>query len=131
MKTPRWYDLTKNIKHRKNGTYSCIVYLKDPMTGKTRPKWKGGFASEKEAERELIRWQNEINENRYNVDAEMKLSVYLQSWLDLKKKSAETRHIRRLQTQHRKAYQPEHWNAAAERYNADHVGKALRPFIED
>ena len=78
--------MTKNIKHRKNGPYSCIVYLKDPLTGKTRPKWKGGFASEKEAEKELIRWQNEINENRYNVDAEMKLSVYLQSWLDLKKK---------------------------------------------
>ncbi len=78
--------MAKNIKHRKNGTYSCIVYLKDPLTGKTRPKWKGGFATEKEAEKELIRWQNEINENRYNVDAEMKLSVYLQSWLDLKKK---------------------------------------------
>mgnify|MGYP000942788381 CR=1 FL=1 len=77
--------MTKNIKKRKNGTYSCIVYLKDPLTGKTRPKWKSGFHSEKEAEKERIRWTQAINEGKYSLDSEMKLSAYLALWLDTKK----------------------------------------------
>jgi len=78
--------MAKNIIKRKNGTYSCVVYLKDPLTGKTRPKWKGGFHSEKEAEKEHVRWLQEINESRYSLDSEMKLSAYLALWLDTKKK---------------------------------------------
>lgn len=78
--------MAKNIIHRKNGTYCCIVYVKDPLTGKTRSKWRGGFSSEKEAEKERVRWMNEINENRFSEDADMKLSIYLASWLELKKK---------------------------------------------
>ncbi len=78
--------MAKNIIRRKNGTYCCIVYVKDPLTGKTRPKWAGGFSSEKEAEKERVRWMNEINENRFSEDADMKLSIYLASWLELKKK---------------------------------------------
>jgi len=78
--------MAKNIKKRKNGTYSCIVYLKDPLTGKTRPKWKSGFHSEKEAEKARVQWVQEINENRYSLDSEVKLSIYLDSWLNTKKK---------------------------------------------
>ncbi len=78
--------MAKNIVKRKNGTYSCIVYIKDPLTGKTRPKWESGFTSEKEAEKERVRLLNDINENRFSMDAELKLSVYLCSWLEVKKK---------------------------------------------
>lgn len=79
--------MAKNIIKRKNGTYSCVVYLKDPLTGKTRPKWKGGFHSEKAAEKERVRWMQEINDGRYSLDSEMKLSAYLALWLDTKKKA--------------------------------------------
>lgn len=78
--------MAKNIVKRKNGRWYCIVYVKDPLSGKTRQKWRGGFTTEKEAEVELVRLMNEINENRFNVDADMKLTVYLASWLELKKK---------------------------------------------
>lgn len=78
--------MAKNIVKRKNGRWYCIVYVKDPLSGKTRQKWRGGFTTEKEAEIELVRLMNEINENRFSVDADMKLSVYLALWLDLKKK---------------------------------------------
>ena len=77
--------MAKNIKKRKNGSYSCIVYLKDPLTGKTKPKWKSGFHSEKDAEKERIRWTQEINEGKYSLDSEMKLSAYLALWLETKK----------------------------------------------
>lgn len=77
--------MSKNIVKRKNGTYSCVVYFRDPLTGKTKPKWKGGFKSEKEAEKELIRWSHEINEGKYSLDSEMKLSAYLNLWLESKK----------------------------------------------
>ena len=79
--------MSKNIIKRKNGNYSCIVYIRDPLTGKTTPKWKGGFKSEKEAEKELARWSNEINEGKYSLDSEMKLSSYLAMWLDNKQKT--------------------------------------------
>lgn len=77
--------MAKNIKKRKNGSYSCIVYLKDPLTGKTKPRWKSGFHSEKDAEKERIRWTQEINEGKYSLDSEMKLSAYLALWLETKK----------------------------------------------
>ena len=79
--------MSKNIVKRKNGTYSCVVYFKDPLTSKTKPKWKGGFKSEKEAEKELTRWNYEINEGKYSLESEMKLSVYLTMWLDGKEKT--------------------------------------------
>lgn len=62
--------------------YYVIDIPEDPVTGKRRQKWKGGFATEKIAEAACTEEINRINKGLYVEDSSMTLAAYLQLYLE-------------------------------------------------
>jgi integrase len=67
---------------KRGRTWSYVIRVPDPETGRTKPRWVGGFASEAEAKaardeaRVLARRGEYVDRSRVTVKA------YLESWLD-------------------------------------------------
>lgn len=76
-------------KYRKRGnpfkrgsTWTIIYYVADPVTGKKKQKWKGGFKTKKEAQQALYEINAKINSNTYVEPTKMTLAEYLMQWYD-------------------------------------------------
>lgn len=73
---------------RRGRGYSIVVDIgRDPSTGKRKQKWQGGFHSKKEAEAELARVVNSVEQGTYVNAARTLLSDYLRRWLEAAKVS--------------------------------------------
>ncbi|SDY56923.1 site-specific integrase [Thermoactinomyces sp. DSM 45892] len=68
---------------RKRGSKWCYVIDvgRDPQTGKRKQKWSKGFPTKREAERELNKTINEIENGTFVESNKMTLGEYLEIWL--------------------------------------------------
>ena len=79
----------KNVRQR-GSTWSYIIYPKDPITGMvSRPKWVGGFKSEKDAETARRIAQAEIDAGIYKCYSNMTVEQYLNLWFSTHSKGIE------------------------------------------
>lgn len=66
----------------KRGKTWTIVYYVTDENGKRRQKWKGGFRTKKEAERELARITHALHTGTYVEPSRMTVAEYLRYWLE-------------------------------------------------
>lgn len=72
---------------RKRGSkWSIVVDIgKDPKTGKRKQKWFSGYKTKKEAQADLARIINEIEQNTFIIPANTTLKDYLEYWIKQRK----------------------------------------------
>ncbi len=72
---------------RKRGSkYSIVVDIgKNPATGKRQQKWFSGYRTKKEAQADLARIINELEQNTFILPSTDTLSEYLQYWIEQRK----------------------------------------------
>lgn len=69
---------------RKRGSkYSIIIDIgKDPKTGKRQQKWFSGYKTKKEAQADLARIINELEQNTFIIPSDETLKGYLDYWIE-------------------------------------------------
>ena len=67
---------------KRGATFSCVVREKDPATGKTRPRWIGGFQTRKAAKDARDAARNAVNRGTYVAPQDLTVGAYLDRWLD-------------------------------------------------
>ena len=74
----------KNGIVKRGTTYSYVLRVPDPATGKTKPVWRGGFATHAEAKaaRELA--AGDLQRGAYLPDQRLTVAEYLYDWLGSK-----------------------------------------------
>jgi integrase len=67
---------------KRGATWSYVVREKDPATGKTRPRWVGGFPTQKAAKAARVAASNAVNVGSYVAPQDLTVGAYLDRWLD-------------------------------------------------
>ena len=67
---------------KRGATFSYVVREKDPATGKTRPRWIGGFQTRKAAKDARDAARNAVNRGTYVAPQDLTVGAYLDRWLD-------------------------------------------------
>jgi integrase len=80
---------------RRGKTYSYVVRERDPKTGKTRPRWVGGFRTRKDAEAARDAARHAVHRGTYVAPQDLTVQAYLDGWLkahsvELKASTAES-----------------------------------------
>jgi Phage integrase, N-terminal SAM-like domain/Arm DNA-binding domain len=67
---------------KRGNTWSCVIRVKDPETGVSKPRWGGGFATEQEAK--ASRDEARVNAQRgQHIDRHsITVAAYLDRWLE-------------------------------------------------
>lgn len=63
-------------------TWTYIIYVPDPQTGKKKQKWVGGFESKEEAVNALARARIEIAEGRVSTWGDLPFEEYVEKYLE-------------------------------------------------
>jgi integrase len=72
-----------HIARRPSGRYAVVVELdRDPITGKRRQRWHGGYRTKKEAEQALTELLGRIQRGEYVMASTETVGDYLDIWLD-------------------------------------------------
>lgn len=71
-------------------TYSYVLRIPDPLTGRTKPAWVGGFISEREAKLARDKARVSLGNRDYTPPTKLTLGDYLDTWLKNKQVSAST-----------------------------------------
>ena len=84
----------KNGIAKRGSTYSYVIRVPDPKTGKTKPQWVGGFKSEIEAKKARDKARVTVSNGTYVPPLKMTLEDFLAYWIKihsqtLKPKTAE------------------------------------------
>ncbi|MEY4468722.1 MAG: hypothetical protein RLZZ87_46 [Actinomycetota bacterium] len=82
MATPS-RDKVKNGVVARGNTWSYVLRVPDPITGKTKPKWVGGFATEKEAKLARDKARVAIGTNSYIGSTSLTVGEFLNQWIEL------------------------------------------------
>lgn len=67
---------------KRGSTYSYVVRERDPKTGKTKPRWIGGFRTRKDAERARDAARHAVNRGTYVAPQDLTVKAYLEQWID-------------------------------------------------
>ena len=67
-------------------TWSYVLRVPDPLTGKTKPKWVGGFDSEKSAKLARDKARVSIAKRDYVPPTKQSLGDFLNAWIDIHSK---------------------------------------------
>lgn len=67
---------------KRGTTWSYIIRIKDPATGKSKQVWVGGFATEKEAKEARDKARVEARQGQFVNRSEASVTGYLRGWLD-------------------------------------------------
>lgn len=65
----------------RGATYSYVVRERDPETGKTKPRWLGGFPTRTAAKRARDSARNAVNKGTYVSPAKLTVEAYLDKWI--------------------------------------------------
>lgn len=68
------------VVHR-GSTWSYVIRVRDPETGRSRPRWVGGFRTEREAKRARDEARVAANRSEYVNRDTITLGAYLDGWL--------------------------------------------------
>jgi len=72
----------KNGLVRRGKSWSYVLRVPDEITGKTKPKWVGGFSTEKEAKLARDRARVALATNNYISGNKVTVGEYLINWID-------------------------------------------------
>ena len=80
---------------RRGATWSYVVRERDPQTGKSRPRWVGGFSTRKAAKDARDTARNAVNKGTYVAPQNLTVGEYLERWItahsvELKPSTAKT-----------------------------------------
>jgi integrase len=67
---------------KRGATWSYVVREKDPATGKTRPRWVGGFSTRTAAKAARDGARNAVNTGTYVAPQDVTVGAYLDRWLE-------------------------------------------------
>jgi integrase len=76
-------DKVKNGVVIRGKTWSYVLRVPDPVTGKTKPKWVGGFATEKEAKLARDKARVALGTNNYICSTSLTVGEFLTQWIEL------------------------------------------------
>lgn len=71
-----------NNPFQRGNTWTYILYVRDPATGKKKQKWVGGFKTKKEATEELRKKEAQIELGTYDVYEGLSTRDYLLDWFE-------------------------------------------------
>lgn len=83
---PKTKNKVKNGIVYTGRSWSYVLRVPDPKTGKTKPKWVGGFESEKAAKVARDKARVAIANRDFAVPGKLTLEAFLRSWIDLHSK---------------------------------------------
>lgn len=112
---------------RKRGQTWTIVYDHgpDPVTGRRRQRWRGGFRTRKEAERELARALHEVNQGGDPFPDTLLLRPFVERWLEHQRTRIRPRTFERYSQQMRDHVFPEIGNVPLTKLRPAHVQRVL------
>lgn len=67
---------------RRGTTWSYVVREKDPATGKSKPRWVGGFPTRRAAEAARDAARHAVHRGTYVAPQDLTVSAYLDQWLE-------------------------------------------------
>jgi integrase len=67
---------------KRGTTWSYVVREKDPTTGKTKPRWIGGFKTQKAAKEARDAARNAVHVGTYVAPQDLTVATYLDKWLE-------------------------------------------------
>ncbi|QBR94520.1 site-specific integrase [Nocardioides euryhalodurans] len=67
---------------KRGRTWSYVVREPDPATGRTRPRWVGGFPTRKAAQAARDAARHALNRGTYVAPQELTVAAYLDQWLE-------------------------------------------------
>jgi integrase len=67
---------------KRGSTYSYVVRERDPETGKTKPRWVGGFKSRGEAEEKRDKARVAVRRGTYVIPQDLKVGKLLDDWIE-------------------------------------------------
>lgn len=76
-------DKVKNGVVIRGKTWSYVLRVPDPLTGKTKPRWVGGFTSEKEAKLARDKARVALGTNNYIGSTSLTVGEFLNQWIAL------------------------------------------------
>jgi len=68
---------------KRGSTYSYVIRVPDHKTGKTKPKWVGGFKTESEAKKARDKARVTVANGSYIEPAKITLEGFLESWIQI------------------------------------------------
>jgi integrase len=66
---------------KRGSTWSYVVRERDPETGKTKPRWVGGFKTRKDAEKARDGARNAVHRGTYVAPRDLTVGKYLDDWI--------------------------------------------------
>lgn len=73
----------KNGITKRGKTYSYVIRVPDPSTGKTKPKWFGGFLSEQEAKKARDKARVTVANGTFVMPTKVTVEQYLTQWVEI------------------------------------------------
>ncbi len=73
----------KNGIEKRGKTYSYVIRVPDPTTGKTKPKWFGGFPSEQEAKKARDKARVTVASGTFVMPTKVTVEQYLTQWVEI------------------------------------------------
>jgi integrase len=67
---------------KRGTTWSYVVRERDPKTGKTKPRWVGGFKTRKEAKQARDAARHAVNRGTWVPPQDMSVKMYLEQWIE-------------------------------------------------
>jgi integrase len=84
-----------HLRERSPGHWAIILDVRDPATGKRRRKWHSFHGTKREAQHECARLITEMNKGSYIEPSKLKLSIFLDQWLESAKSQVAPRTFER------------------------------------
>jgi len=73
----------KNGIAKRGSSYSYVIRVPDPKTGKTKPKWISGFRTEQEAKRARDKARVDVSHGQYVNPSKIQLGDFLTEWIKI------------------------------------------------
>lgn len=115
----------KNGIQRRGSTFSYMVRIPDPATGKTKPKWVGGFRSENEAKQARAKALVSLHRGDYVEPSKITVGGYLTSWMEMHAETLKPSTRENYQSHLRLYLIPHLGNLTLSQLRPTHIQKAL------
>ncbi|MFC5730936.1 MULTISPECIES: tyrosine-type recombinase/integrase [Nocardioides] len=67
---------------KRGDTWSYVIRVPDPATGKTKPKWVGGFPNQRAAKEARDAARHQVHRGQYAEPSKLTVGDWLQQWLN-------------------------------------------------
>lgn len=67
---------------KRGDTWSYVIRVPDPATGKTKPKWVGGHPTQRAAKEARDAARHQVNRGQFTEPSKLTVGEWLQTWLD-------------------------------------------------